>query len=244
MTPESRKKIQLVLLALFVIATIRAGIIFYDRHEDRIAAEQQQRKRDLGYADADLYVSPKKLHPYDLKSAKQLTEQPAWVREGYHYAYFPYDPATKGVDFGHDAGLLGPLEKLKITDIIKATPPGSGERPQVLAIFEKDGKRYAVPIGYEANDEYTIYSDDMFLVEDPHELYKHWPADIWQAVDQHQVKPGMNELQTDFAIGMGMPESGGSSYEKTVHYPNGGKRMVVIFRDGKVTEVHPDNTTS
>jgi hypothetical protein len=47
----------------------------------------------------------------------------------------------------------------------------------------------------------------------------------------------MNELQADFAVGMGVPDSGSSSYEKTVRYPNGGKPLVVVYHDGKAAEV-------
>jgi hypothetical protein len=108
-----------------------------------------------------------------------------------------------------------------------------GGREQVVAVFEKDGHSYAVPIGFESDGQYKIYSDEMFYVEDPHELYKHWPADVWQAVGQHEVKPGMNELQADFAVGMGVPDAGSSSEEKTVRYPNGGKPLVVNYREGR-----------
>jgi hypothetical protein len=104
-------------------------------------------------------------------------------------------------------------------------------------VFQKEGKSYAVPIGFEADGQYKIYSDEMFFVEDPHELYKHWPAEVWQAVEQHEVKPGMNEMQTDFAVGMGVPGAGASSAEKTVRYPNGGKPLVVIYREGKAAEI-------
>jgi hypothetical protein len=93
-----------------------------------------------------------------------------------------------------------------------------------------------VPIGFEAAGQYKIYSDEMSFVEDPRELYKHWPADVWNAVQQHEVKPGMNELQADFAVGMGVPDAG-SSDEKTVRYPNGGKPLVVTYSAGKATEI-------
>ncbi len=238
MSPEARQRIQLALIVAFLVATVRAGYILYQRHEDRLAAQKQQLARDAGYSNPDYYVHPKKLYPYDLKSAKQLTQQPVWVKEGYRYTYYPYNPATRHVDFAHEAGLLLPIEKLAIKDVVTAKPPGQ-ERTQVVAVFEKEGKHYAVPIGYEANGEYKIYSDEMFFVEDPHDLYKHWPADVWQAVEQHQVKPGMNEMQADFAIGMGMPDAGDSSYEKTVHYPNGGKPLVVVYRQGKAFEIRP-----
>ena len=244
LSPEARKRIQLGLLLVLVVATIRAGYIFYQRHEDRLALERQKAARDVGYSNPDYYVNPKKLYPYDLKSAKQLTQQPEWVKEGYRYAYYPYNPASKKVDFKHEEGTLGPIEKLAITDVITAKAPGSDVKRQVMAVFEKEGKSYAVPIGYEDEGEYKIYSDEMFYVEDPHDLYKHWPADVWQAVEQHQVKPGMNEMQADFAIGMGVPDPGSSSDEKTVHYPNGGKPLAIVYRDGKAAEIKPDSPGS
>lgn len=242
LSPEAKHRIRLLLWALLALATIRAAYIFYQRHQDRIATEKQIRARNVGYSNPDYYVSPKKLYPYDLKSAKQLTQQPVWVKEGYRYAYYSYDRAAKRVDFAHEAGVLGPIEKLAITDVITAASPGAGQKRQVMALFEKEDKSYGVPIGYEASGECKIYSDEMFFVEDPHQLYKHWPVDVWQAVEQHQVKPGMNEMQADFAIGMGVPDQGNSSEEKTVHYPNGGKPLVVVYREGKAAEIKADSS--
>ncbi len=243
LSPELRRRIQLGLLAALVLVTLRAGYIFYQRHQDRVAAERQEQARNIGYANADYYVSPKKLYPYDLKSARQLTQQPVWTKEGYRYVYYRYDAAGKRVDFGHEAGLLGPIEKLAIKDVISASSPAAKQK-QVMAVFEKEEKSYAVPIGYQAEGDYHIYSDEMFFVEDPHDLYKHWPGDVWQSVEQHQVKPGMNEMQADFAIGMGVPDSGHSNYEKTVRYPNGGKPLVIVYRDGKAAEVKADTSGS
>jgi hypothetical protein len=106
-----------------------------------------------------------------------------------------------------------------------------------MAMFDKDRQSYAVPIGFEADGQYKIYSDEMFYVEDPHDLYKHWPADVWLAIAQHEVKPGMDELQADFAVGMGVPDAGASSEEKTVRYPNGGKPLVVSYNGGKASAI-------
>lgn len=237
MSPEAKQKIQLVLLLALVVAGLRAGYILYQRHEDYLAAEKQKRAREVGYSNADYYVSPKKLYPYDLKSAKQLTQQPVWVKEGYRYTYYPYDPATKHVDFGHEAGLLLPIEKLQIKDVVTATAPKAGK--QMMAVFEKDGNSYAVPIGVEEDEQWKIYSDEMFYVQDPHQLYNFWPPDVWQAIERHEVKPGMNELQADFAVGMGMPEVGSTSDDKTVHYPDGGKPLVVTYQGGKAIEAKP-----
>src|SRR5216684_9308821 len=208
MSEEGKKRIQLALGLVIVVVGVRAGYILYRRHEDNLAAEKREQAKDAGYSNADYYVTPKKLHPFDLQSAQQLTQQPVWVKEGYRYTYYRYVPVVKKVDFAHEAGLLGPLERLEINDVMAV--PARGGRKQVVATFEKDGHNYAVPIGFENEAQYKIYSDEMFYVEDPHELYKHWPADVWQAVAQHEVKPGMNELQADFAVGMGVPDAGAS----------------------------------
>jgi hypothetical protein len=244
MSPEAKQRIQLALLLALVVASLRAGYILYQRHEDKVAADKQKQVENAGYANADYYVNPKKLYPYDVKSARQLTQQPVWVKEGYRYTYYRYEASGKKVDFAQNAGVLLPIEKLEIKDVVTVMPVGKGERLQVMAVFQKEGKTYAVPIGYEAEEQYKIYSDEMFFVEDPHDLYKHWPGDVWQAVEQHQVKPGMNELQADFAIGMGVPDAGGGSDQKTVHYPNGGKPVVVVYQDGKAAEIKPGEPSS
>jgi len=239
MSEEAKKGIQIALALAIVVAGVRAGYILYQRHENYVAAQKRQQARNAGYSNADYYVTPKKLYPYDLKSAKQLTQQPVWVKEGYRYTYYPYDVARKRTDFGHEAGLLPPIDRLEIKDVVTDIPVGAGNRRQVMAVFEKEGKSYAVQIGFEAEGQFKIYSDEIFYVEDPHELYKHWPADVWQAVEQHEVKPGMDELQADFAVGMGVPDAGTSSDEKTVRYPNGGKPLVVIYQGEKATEIKP-----
>jgi hypothetical protein len=106
-----------------------------------------------------------------------------------------------------------------------------------MAVFEKDGKNYAFPIGSVKGGNFQIYSDEMLYIEDPHQLYKHWPADLWDAIERHEVKPGMNEIQADFAVGMGIPQRSDNPDVKTVNYPNGGKPLRVTYRDGKAVEI-------
>src|ERR1700730_3527107 len=208
MSPEARQKIQFALRLALVVAVLRAGYIVYQRHEDKIAADKQKQAQNVGYSNPDYYVNPKKLYPYDLKSAKQLTQQPVWVKEGYRYTYYPFDKAQRRTDFSHEAGLLLPLERLEIEDVVSDMSPRAADQRQVTAVFDREGKSYAVPIGVGESSTYKIYSDEMFFVEDPHELYKHWEADVWDAISRHEVKPGMNELQADFAVGMGTPDLG------------------------------------
>jgi hypothetical protein len=235
MSPETRRKIQIILLAAIAIAGIRAAYIVYQRRGDH--QEEEIAKKGAPPLMADYYVTPKRLRPYDLKSAKDLTQQPVWVKEGYKYSYYPFDTAKRRSDFSHETGTLLPIQKLHIKDVVTDVSPGSPDQRQVMAVFELDGKSYSVPIGSVKNGNYQIYSDEIFYIQDPRELYKHWPPETWQAIEQHEVKQGMNELQADFAIGMGVPQSSMDSSMKTVKYPNGGKPVTVVYRNGKAAEI-------
>src|SRR5664279_6624030 len=177
---RSTKIIQLVLAAVIVIVGIRLFLTLRERKVTFVAPE----KKEVAL-DPDYYVTPKKLHPQDLKDAKELTQQPVWIREGYRFTYYPYAGQT---DFQHPAGTLGPIEKLDIKDVVVDRAPQSGSEKQVMAVFEKEGKRFAFPIGLAANGDYKIYSDDILFIQDPHELYKHWSAEVWKLIDTRQVK--------------------------------------------------------
>jgi hypothetical protein len=230
-----KQKIQLILALALVAAGIRLAWILYERHQDAIATE----KKPSASLNPDSYVHPTKLRPYDLKSAKQLTRQPVWVKVGYAYSYFPYSAASHHRELAHEAGKLLPLEKLEIKDIVTGVSPEAPGLRQVLATFEVDGQLYAVPIGRESGGDYSFDSDDMFFIEDPHQLYRHWPADIWRAIDRHQVKPGMSEIQADFAIGIGLLEPGGDATDRTLNYPNGGTPITISYRNGQAVEIRP-----
>ena len=231
--PEVLKKLQIFMAAAILIAGGRAAYVVYERHE---AALDRTPKQETALK-ADYYVTPKKLYPYDLKSARQLMEQPVWVKAGYQITYYPYDAARKKTDFAHEAGTLLPLQKLAIEDVVTGVSAQAPGVKQVLAVFSLEGKSYAVPIGAEKDGEFKIRSDDMFFVQDPHELYRHWPAEVWQKVDAHEVQVGMNELQCSFAIGMGAPEGSGDYGSRTLHYANGGKPLVISFENDKAVEI-------
>jgi hypothetical protein len=233
MSPELKKKIQVVLVAAITLAAARAAYILYQRHAEKTRRISIQAPP----LNPDYYVTPEKLYPYDLKSARQLTQQPVWVKEGYRYTYYPYDIRSHRTDFTHEAGQLLPIEKLQIRDVVTDVTPGSPDQRQIMAVFEKDGKNYAFPIGSLKGGNFQIYSDEMLYIEDPHELYKHWPSDVWDAIERHEVKPGMNEIQADFAVGMGIPQRSDDPSVKTMNYPNGGKPLRVTYRDGKAAEI-------
>lgn len=231
---ELRKNLQVVLGVAIVLVGVRTAYILYDRYEARKQDEQTKPEHRLK---ADYYVTPKKLYPYDLKSARALTQQPVWVKVGYYHTYFPYDVARRKAAFEHESGTLLPLQKLSIQDVVTDAAPQAPGIKQVLARFALDGKNYAVPIGSEKGGDFKIYSDDIFFIEDPHELYKHWPADVWKAIDNHEVQPGMSELQVTCAIGAGSLDGASTSFSRTLHYANGGKPLTITYRDDRAAEI-------
>ncbi len=235
---EFRKKLQVFLVAAIVLAGGRAAYVVYERRE---AMKDEAKPKQETALKSDYYVTPKKLHPYDLKSARQLTEQPVWVKVGYQLTYYPYDVAQHKTEFAHEAGMLLPLQKLAIQDVVTDVSPLAPGIKQMLACFtlEGNGKNYAVPIGAGKGGDFENYSDDIFFIEDPRDLYKHWPADVWNKIDAHEVQAGMSELQASFAIGLGVPEGSGDYGSRTLHYANGGKPLVITYQNDKAVAIKP-----
>ncbi len=112
--------------------------------------------------------------------------------------------------------------------------PG-GDRQVLLAFTMPKSadptKEYAVPVGYEQGGDFTFYTDEIFFYDDPHELYKHWGPQIWQAVDAHQVILGMNERAGGAVAGAGVEER-----EQRVRQPAGGVREPGQADGGDVCE--------
>ena len=232
MERTTRRSIQIALVILFVVAAVRLGIVFYNRAN----LDKPADKPVAPPLEADYYVQPRKLHDYDAASLrKDIAGKPVWIKEGHRFSTYPCD--GRHADFGHEAPPPGPIEKLDIRDVI--TQPGPGGNTQVLAVFSQDGHDRCLPVGVIQGGTRNIFADEIFFYDDPHVLYKHWTPDVWQAIDRHEMKPGMNELQASFAIGMGTPEAGS---ERVLHYPNGGHPLVVTFQNGLATNVSPDNS--
>ena len=235
LSSETKRNIQIALLAAMVLAAGRTGYILYRRYADQV----ESKKKAPPPLQADYYVTPKKLHPYDLKSARELTRQPVWVKEGYRYTAYAYDHARRHTDFSKPEGTLLPIERLEIKDVVFDTAAEAPGQRLLMALFEKEGSTRAVQVGVEKDQNFQIYSDEMFYIQDPRQLYRHWPGDVWDSIAKHEVKPGMNELQADFAIGMGIPERSSDPAVKTVNYPNGGKPLSITYRDGRAAEIKP-----
>ena len=132
-------------------------------------------------------------------------------------------------------------KKIKTTqkvpaDLATRIPRGTS---QAFAVFTMPGdpKEFATAIGTIQGTDSTYYCDNVFYYDDPHQMYKFWPADVWQAVDRHQPKAGMTELEVAMALGV-MQRSDSSNYgNRTVDYDAGGKHWEVTFENDKATQV-------
>src|SRR5579864_6119810 len=165
MLPETKRRVQLAFLVAFALAAIRLGYVFYERSQPGVQKAATRQEQAL---DADYYVVPKKLVDYDLKSLKRdLSGRTVWVREGYRFTFYPYDPQRKRVNLAHEAGTLGPIERLDIKDVVVA--PGTRQQ-QLMAVFEKGGASYAFPVGAVSGGQYEIVASEILFIQDPHEL--------------------------------------------------------------------------
>ena len=244
MDSDLKKKLQISLLVFIVIAGIRVGFILYARRD---TGEGPKKAETTYSSNMDDYVTPHKIFPYNVESAKkELGGKPMWVKSGNVLPYYPYDAAAHSVNFKRQAGVLPPVARLEVKDVVlarDATPPKVGEvtvvQKKIIAVFEKAGEpgTFAAAIGSNTSDDYTFTVNDNFFFEDPHQLYKHWPADTWSAIDQHQAKQGMSELQASFALGADMSASEGDYGNRTIEFANAGKAVTVTFEKNKATTV-------
>lgn len=182
--------------------------------------------------------------PGHFDDVKELEGKSVWMKNGYTIPYFSY--AAGKVDFKKRVGVIPPLQKLDIKKAIKSAVPADvddgishGTR-QVLLVFtlSNDKQDYATPVGAMDASEEQYYDDLLFFYDDPHTIYSHWAPDVWSAIESHQVKPGMNELQTRLAVGQKIqtdnPQTEGN---RTVTYDANGKKWTVTFHSDKATDI-------
>jgi hypothetical protein len=232
-----------------VIVVVAIAYLVYSRRDPGTAPK----KAETTYSsNMDDYVTPRKIFPYNVDSArKEIAGKPLWVKTGNVISYYPYDAARHSVNLKKKVGLLPPLAKLQIKDVILQRDPVAlkeGQisviQKQVMAVFEKAGEpgAFAASFGTNTGDDYTFTANDMFFFDDPHELYKHWPPDIWSAVDKHEATQGMSELQASFALGVAMNADPGDYGNRTIEFLNAGKPVTVVFEKNKAVSVTPGKT--
>ena len=181
--------------------------------------------------------------PQHFEDVLNLQGKSVWMKNGYTMPYFAYTGGK--VDFAKRIGLIPAAQRLDVKKVIKASVPAKVDdgiehgTKQAIAVFALPGQEdlLATPIGVMDGNEERYYSDILFFYDDPHTIYNNWSKDMWAAIDAHQVKSGMNELQTRLAIGQKMHPDGQKEGDRTVTYDQDGKHWTVTFVKNSATAI-------
>jgi hypothetical protein len=181
--------------------------------------------------------------PAHFEDTQRLEGTSVWMRNGYTMPYYSY--ANGKVDFSKPVGMIPAAQRLDVKKIVKAAVPASEDdglahgSQQAFAEFSLPGGTalFATPIGMMQGDQEAYYTDVLFYYDDPHTIYDYWPKDVWTAIDAHQVKQGMSELETRMAIGQKIHAVGKTEGNRTVTYNQDGKKWTVTFVKNRATAV-------
>jgi hypothetical protein len=233
------QKILIPTLITLAIAGIYLFIVWRHRQSPGVVGRQQPEQ----HLTADDVAVVRMEFPQHFDDLKDLEGKPVWMKNGYSMPYYPY--AGGRVEFAKPVGLIPPDQPLEVKKAIKAVAPVSvsdnidhGTRQALLVFTLPDGnEEFATPVGFVDGAEEHYFSDLLFYYDDPHTIYSNWPKETWAAIDAHQVKPGMSELQTRMAIGMKTHPDGQTEGNRTVDYDVNGKHYSVTYRNNRATSV-------
>lgn len=225
---------------VLVIASIYMYTVWKKRQNPGVVKQNQEQQLT-----ADDVAVVRMEFPAHFEDVKDLEGKSVWMKNGYTIPYYPF--AGGKVDFKKRVGQIPPLQKLDVKKAIKAAVPADvddgishGQRQALVVFtFPDDKQEYATPVGAIDTGTEQYYDDLLFFYDDPHTIYRHWPKDLWAAIESHQVKPGMNELQARLAVGQKIqtdnPQAEGN---RTVTYDADGKKWTVTFRNDKAITVN------
>jgi hypothetical protein len=225
-----------------------AGELAWLHHERNLPGKQVVLEEN-GPTNPDDLVFLRRERPSDLADIKELVGKTVWVSAGGQMDYYPY--TAHRADYAKTSGTLLGAEPLIIKDAFEQVAPKAatvripGGDKQVLLAFTMPksadpSKEFAVPVGYKEGHDYTFYTDDIFFYDDPHQLFKHWGPQTWQAVDSHQVILGMNERQVQLSLGQVSKSVSNEYGNRLVVYANLGQPIAVTFVKDHVTAFRPD----
>jgi len=80
-----------------------------------------------------------------------------------------------------------------------------------MAVFSKEAKHYAFPIGAEQGSDFTLYATDMLFLDDPRGMYKHWSPEVWDAIAKHEVTSRNERTASGLRCGLGLLEGSGTA---------------------------------
>lgn len=232
-------KVGISLLVTLILGGIYLVPVWMRRRNPGVVPQTDSRQ----ILSKDDLVVMREFFPSHFDDTLRLQGTTVWMKNGYVMPYYPY---TNGqVIFAKRVGVIPAAQRMEVKKIIKAAVPASVEDKiehgsrQAFAVFTLAGSEalYATPIGYMQGNEEGYYTDLLFYYDDPHTIYDHWPKDVWAAVDAHQVKPGMSEVETRMSIGRNLHPSAGSEGDRTVTYDQDGKHWTVTYVKNQATEI-------
>ena len=140
----------------------------------------------------------RKMYIDDLKSAKELDGKTVWMQAGYQLDYYPY--REHSAIFREKKGPLPTAQELSVVDVVETShtrkfgeqnPPRLEEHLRHLC-KRGDPREYAVPMGEVEGGDETFRLDDLLLTTTTRTSYIATGRVMYgEAIDQHQVKPGM-----------------------------------------------------
>ena len=232
-------KILIITLLTLAIGGIYLLFVWHSRRNPGVAGRQAPEQ----HLSADDVAVVRMEFPQHFDDVKALEGKSVWMKNGYSMPYYPY--AGGRVEFAKPAGLLPAAVRLDVKKAIKAAAPSAvhdniehGDRQAMIVFTLPDGKeQFATPVGFLQGQTEHYYCDLLFYYDDPHTIYSNWPKDTWAAIDAHQVKQGMSELQTRMAIGMKAHPDGQLEGSRTVDYDVNGKHTIVTYRGNHATNI-------
>lgn len=227
MTATTRQYIQLLLAGLLIVAGLRLAWILHERRQPGRVGQAPAARLNPDY-----YVYVPRSYLTDLRSAQAMKGATLWVRDGWRYTSQAYDPARHRRVPRKSEAPLGPLQKLTVEDVVTEPSKVKG-MTQIDFVFQDPAadpplRAVAVGICENENKDCRFYVDAMFLTKNPRRLFSGWKPEVWRAIENHEVREGMTEMQVDFSLGPGrpLPWHGG----RTVEFrPPGRPRVRVTF---------------
>jgi hypothetical protein len=235
-----------------VVAVVAIGGELGYLHYERNKPMKLPQKAERGPTNPDYLVFLKQKRPSTPADVKELTGQTLWVSAGGQMDYYPSD--GHHADYSKTAGTLLGAEPLIVKGVFEQKAPKNSIMAayripagdvQVLLAFTKPKsddpkKEYAVPVGYREGKDYEFKMDEIFFYDDPHELYKHWSPQAWQAIEEHKVILGMSERQVQLALGQVSKSVSEEEGNRLVVYSNLGHPMAVTFVNDHATAFRAD----
>jgi hypothetical protein len=233
---------QKILIPTFITLAIGGIYLLFVWHQRQNPGVVGQSEATPALSADDVAVV-RTLSPQHLDDLKELESTRVWMKNGYTMPFYPY--VTGQVAFGKRVGLIPAAQPMDVKKIVKAAVPAKeddgmehGTR-QAFAVYAMPGSTglFATPVGSIDGDQEAYFTDLLFFYDDPHTIYSHWPKDVWAAIDAHQVKAGMSELQTRMAIGQKMHPEGETEGDRTVTFDQNGKRWTVTYVKNHATVI-------